>query len=319
MKDDIALIFPGQGPQYEGMGRDIYNKFPTARNVYEIAEDSLGVKLLFNPRTSLFRNLADYYQKIRLKGTDYAQLVIFVTNHAFYEVLKEKMPSISYRATTGHSLGLYNAIVAAGAMSFSDTMKLVRKRGRYMHDVSKKANGGLVTVFLKDGEDLNALARSLEKKGVYVAVFNTHKQIVVGGPKNALDDVIDEFGQRNVRKLEIGCPSHTIYMQEAADMFKDDIDSFDFRLPSMPIVTNSSARFIVDPRDIQQELYEQLYKPVKWQQSVEILVQQGIQTLIVVGADKRNVIKRIIEQINPNVKVFGLKDAESLEVIANKI
>ena len=310
----IALLFPGQGTQYEGMGRDIYNKYPTARNVYDTAEQVLGLRLMFDSKRNLIRKILDGYQRKKLKRTDYAQLEIFVTNHAFYEVFREMAPNLKYDAVAGHSLGEYNALVAAGAICFEDALRLVHKRGLYMRDVSREVDGGLVALRVKNGEDLLALARKFENRDVYLALINSPNQIVVGGLKTALESVIKDF--EIGKKVEVEGPFHTKYMGPAASQLKGDLDYIDFKLASVPIVANSSARFIVDPKDIEEELYLQLFNPVKWSNSIKNMTQQAFVRYILVGADKNHIIRNMVQQTNPNAEVLMIKDAESLEKIA---
>ena len=274
---------------------------------------------MLNPKTNFIRMLADRYQKVKLTNTDYAQLAVFVTNHAFYEVLKKKVPDLKYSAVAGHSLGEYNAMVATGALRFEDALKLVQKRSQYMHSVSSKVDGGLVALVGKDDEELDALKQDLKNRGVYVALINAPQEIVVGGPNVELEKLIKEYGQRYTRKIKVEGPFHTSYMQPAAEQLKDDLSSIGFKLASIPIVANSSARFIVDPEEIEEELSSQVFNPIQWSKSIERMQKQGFMVYLIVGADKYNIIKNMVKKINQDAEVLTVKDAESLENIAIKI
>ncbi len=308
----IALLFPGQGTQYAGMGKDIYEDACYGQSTREVYEKSCGI---LGRVTSLFC-FNSTLQKISFKKTNYTQIAVFVTNHAFYNILNEKFPGLKYYATAGHSLGQYNALVASGAVSFEDALQLVQKRADYMGKVSRQINGGLLALIGNfDESSALKLNEELKTSNVCITLFNSPRQIVIGGKKINLEEIAEKLKEKKIRsaKVDVQGPFHTPYMEKAADMLKEDIFSTPFNLATVPVVANSSARFIVDPKDIEHEIYEQISSPVKWSQSLKRMAEEGIDLYVVAGADKNEFVRKTIEQTNKNAKVLVAKDIRSLD------
>jgi len=302
-----ALIFPGQGTQWYGMGNDAYQASPHARAIYDAAGISLGIGK--GERNIPFESL---------NRTDKQQLAIYVANHVFFELFRKAFPGFKYHAVAGHSLGEYNAVVASGALGFEDGLKLVEKRGRYMHEASARVETGLAALLVREGTDIDATLRELENDGIYVALSNSARQVVVGGPRSSLETAIQRLTKAGIKAIHLPVEGafHTRYMNEAAEQLREDLNQTTFKLAEVPIVANSSSRFIVDPEDIRYELYLQVNKLLKWFDSIRRMLEQGIQNYLVIGADSAEVMKGLIRQVNKEVKVFTIKDMQTLDSFA---
>lgn len=309
-EEKIALLFPGQGTHYVGMGRDLYDKHPAIRNVYDKAAEILDIRARVMSLGKL--------QHFGFKRTDYVQIGVFVANHAMYELFRSRYPDLRYHATAGHSLGEYNALVASGAISFELALPLVQKRGKHMHDSSNKTNGGLVALIAKSHTDLGKQLSELEARKVYPALYNSPGSITIGGRKESLDSAVAELEEKGIRavKVNVEGPFHTLYMKDAADMLRKDINSTRFNFAAVPIVANSSARFILDPMDIEQELYAQVYSPVMWADSIKRMRESGIDFFIVIGLDKDEFIKKTVGRVDKDVRVMTVMDIPSLYNVA---
>lgn len=299
-----ALIFPGQGTQWYGMGNDAYQASQHARAIYDAAWKSLGIEK--GERNIPFESL---------NRTDKQQLAIYVTNHVFFELFRKAFPDFKYHAVAGHSLGEYNAVVASGALEFEDGLKLVEKRGRYMHEASARVETGLAALIVGEGIDIDDTLRELENEGIYAALSNSKRQIVVGGPRSSLEAATQRLIKAGIRTITLPVEGafHTRYMNEAADQLRSDLNQTSFKLAEVPIVANSSSRYIVDPEDIKYELYLQVNKLLKWFDSVRRMLEQGIQNYLVIGADRTDIMKGLIRQVNKKVEVFTIKDMQTLD------
>jgi len=318
----IAIIFTGQGTQYQGMGNDIRSAFPTAREVYRRAKDILG----FYTNLMCFNSII---QKRSFERTDYVQIAIFVTNHALYSVLHEYLPDLKFHATAGHSLGEYNSLVLSKALEFEQALKLVKLRGAYMHKISKDISGGLLAIVGYSDTSLTEELNNLKKKGIYIALLNTERQMVIGGKKLDLEYAKEELKKSGLRisTLNVEGPFHTPYMQKAADYLREGIDQIEVNLGNVPVVANSSARFIIDPLDIKEELYKQIFNPVNWVDSIRRMYEFGIRFYLIIGADKyevtrgmiNHIVRGMVKEIDEKIKIMVVKDERSLENVVNEL
>jgi len=320
----VTLIFPGQGSQYVGMGKEFYDRFDFVRDTYNQANQVLGYDLseqCFSKRKLGKRIM----HKDDLNKTIYTQPAVLTTSYAcfkaFQATLKERGIDINVPLLAGHSLGEYTALLIAGAIDFKTCLSLVKKRATYMTEVGSGYPGaGLMAIVSKKKElDYDNICTLCKDFGVYVTLNNTNKQIVVGGSKKNLGEMskkLKEDGKRSTM-LKVEGPFHTPIMKPAANKFKRILGKIPIRIASKPIIANVSTHAIVDPDHTKEELFEQIYKIVDWRGSVEKLINNGGDLFIEVGPKK--VLSNMVHEINPSIPSLNVEDMESLEKTVNEL
>jgi len=305
----LALVFPGQGSQYVGMGKALYEASSAARRVFHQADEILGFKL----SELCFEGPAE-----ELEDTINAQPAILTVSMACLAALREKLEEVGHnwqtpRFVAGHSLGEYSALVAAGALDFSDALTLVRERGRLMKESGDHRPGGMAAVIGLDRPALEAAcARASDETGCIVSVANAHspEQFVISGELAALDRavaLIRDAGARTVVPLRISIASHSPLMQQAAARLAEIIDRSPLRDPQVPVVTNIAGQVRTSADHIRAELASQMVAPVEWVGSVREMVANGVDTFVEIGPGQ--VLSRLIRRISGDVKAISLNDA----------
>ncbi|CAH1191255.1 Malonyl CoA-acyl carrier protein transacylase [Paenibacillus auburnensis] len=301
----IAFVFPGQGAQAVGMGKDVYEALPQSRAVFEKGDEVLGF-----PLSQLVFEGPDS----ELKQTVNTQPALVTTSVAYLEALSGKGLSPDYVA--GHSLGEYSALVAANVLSYEDAVKLVRLRGRFMEEAVPGGQGAMAAVLGAEREALAELCRSISAEGstVELANVNCPGQIVVSGSQAGVDAVVQrvkEAGGKRAIRLEVSGPFHSSMMKEAAERLAAELKSITFNAPSVPVIVNVTASPVTDPEEIRELLVRQVFSPVLWQDSVEWLIAAGVDTFVEIGSG--SVLAGLIRKIDKNVKVININSLESLE------
>jgi len=331
----IALVFPGQGAQYYGMGLDICENFPAAKKVFDRADKILGYNisaLCFekDEKISLekFKAWLDrvgdrlHLESISRLGpkilhqTRYSQPAIFTTSIACYEafrqVLKEKGIVFDFYISAGHSVGEYAALYAAGAVGLEEGVRMVKARGEFMQDSGEEiGNAGLLSILSREKiEDVELICKSSE---VYMALYNNDFQIVVGGYDENLKDakrLAEQIGLKAIL-LKVSGPFHTYLMKPAAERMEAFLKNMNIHLARRPIIANTSTRGVVDPEHVKEELVVQIYNPILWKASVEKMIASGVEVFIEIGPGK--VVSGMINKIDPEVKTLNIEDRASLE------
>jgi [acyl-carrier-protein] S-malonyltransferase len=304
-KSKVAFIFPGQGTQWVGMGQDLYETFPSARQVFDEADESLG----FDLSRLCFEGPED-----KLRQTVYAQPAILTMSLACLEAAREVglEPCLGKPAyVAGHSLGEYTSLVAAGVLDLPEAVSLVRERGRLMQRASQQEKGGMLAIL---GLDLEAVADVCEWSGTEIANVNCPGQVVISGTAEALAEareLAQERGARRVVTLDVCGPFHSSVMRRALRALGRIISSLCFHHPKVPIVANASARPLTRSQAVKNELRIQLCHPVRWQESVSLMVDQGVDTFVELGPGK--VLSGMIERTAPQVKTVNIGDLATLE------
>jgi len=299
-----AYLFPGQGSQYVGMGRDLCDASSVARTVFAQADSILGVilsRLCFDGPPEL------------LNDTLNTQPAILATSVATLRVLEEHgMDGPAYVA--GHSMGEFSALVAAGALSFEDGLHLVRERGRLMKQAGERNPGGMTAVLGLEREQLEAICAAVrEQSGEYVGIANDNcpGQLVISGalvPLERAMKLAKERGARRVIRLAVSIAAHSPLMTEAAAEFRRLLDATPFLEPAVPIVANATAGPLTDPDDIRDALGRQLTSPVRWSESVRWMIGQGVTRFVEVGP--KEVLTGLLRRIDRAVE--GLSTAQAL-------
>ena len=307
----IAYIFPGQGSQTVGMGKDLFDNFPASREVFEEADDALG----FSLSEMCFGGTAE-----DLALTENTQPAILTTSvAAFRAMASDGFPLPDFVA--GHSLGEYSALVAAHAMSFADAVKTVRKRGQYMQEAVPVGVGAMAAILGLPLETVEiACAEAAEEQVCSPANINSPAQIVIAGNAEAVDracELLKERGAKRAIKLNVSAPFHCALMLPAQEKLAKDLTAIKFKNLRFPIIENVSAEKNEFGEKVRNALIEQVSNPVKWAQSVENLLIEGVETFIEIGTGK--VLSGLVRQISRDVRSFSVENADSLKETLNNI
>lgn len=307
----IAFIFPGQGSQHPGMGRDLAEKFPAARRVFEEVDEALG----FSLSELCFKGPAE-----QLQLTENTQPAILTVSIAALRAMQsEGFPRADFVA--GHSLGEYSALVAAGALSLGDAIRTVRARGRHMQAAVPVGAGAMAAILGADLETVNAgCEQASEGEVCSAANINSPSQVVIAGAAGAIDRaivILKERGAKRAMKLNVSAPFHCALMKPAQDRLAADLDTIQFSDGEMPLVTNVDARAVTSADLLRDSLVRQVSQPVRWLESVEFLISQGVKTFIEIGPGK--VLSGLVRQIDRSVQCVNVEDEASLRAAREAI
>lgn len=315
---NIMFVFPGQGSQHIGMGKEFYDEFKEVRDIFDEAGAVLGYDLsdLCFKKHSFGRFMqfsAD------LNKTIYTQPAVLTVSYACYRVLENRCREegiiLNPYLMAGHSLGEYTAVLISGSIDLKSALKLVQKRATYMTESGKAyPDAGLMAVVDKENElDYDRVCTICKDFGVYVTLNNTKNQVVVGGARKRLQEMAKEIKAEGkiATFLKVEGPFHTPIMKPAADKFRRELNRRTMRIAARPIMANVSSEAIVDPIHIRSELYEQIYKVVNWRKSVERAIENGGDLFVEVGP--KRVLSNMIRDIDDNIPALNVEDMESLE------
>jgi len=300
----LAYIFPGQGSQYAGMGKDLAENFPAAGKVFEEADEALGFSL---------SNLCFAGPAEELQLTHNTQPAILATSIAATKALQEAgLPQPDY--VLGHSLGEYSALVTAGALSFGDAIKIVRARGRYMQEAVPVGTGAMAAVMGATLQDIeSACAEASQGEVCAPANINAPNQVVIAGNVAAVDragELLRTRGAKRVIGLKVSAPFHCSLMLPAQQRLAVDLDDTVFRDLQIPLVNNVDAQILLSGDATRDALVRQVSSPVRWLESIELLIAKGVSRFIEVGPGK--VLTGLMRQINREVKALNVEDSASL-------
>jgi [acyl-carrier-protein] S-malonyltransferase len=311
------LIFPGQGSQYVGMGKELYDRFPLVKGIYDEASQVLGydiAELCFQKHM-----FGKFIHRADLNKTIYTQPAMLTMSYACYRVLEEACQergiALDVSLMAGHSLGEYTALLVAEAMDFKTTLSLVRKRAELMTEWGTSYPGaGLMAVVNKGKEiDNSKICAMCKDFGVFITLNNTPRQMVVGGSKKRLAEMAAQLKKEGLfsTMLKVEGPFHTPIMKPAADKFKKHLERCEMDIASKPILANVSTEAIVDPVHIRQELYTQIFNIVNWRGTIERLVSRPDTLFIELGP--KQVLSNMIKDIDPSAARINMEDIDSLE------
>jgi len=323
--EKVAFVFPGQGSQYVGMGRDVYETCPEARALFDEADGILGFPL---------SRLCFEGPKEELDDTVNTQPAILATSVACFKVLgtrykvqgkgRENLEPGTWNLepafVAGHSMGEYTALVVAGVLDFADGLKLVRERGRVMKEAGERNPGAMAAIIGLDAGTLEGICQEARLQfpasSVQLANYNSPGQIVISGHKEALGRALElarERGAKRAIPLAVSIASHSPLMQSAAESFASVVAQVDFHRPRVPVVANVTAAPITTVAAIREELVEQLTSTVRWVESVQYMIAQGITTFVEIGP--KNVLTGLIRRIDKSVRTVNVGDVAGVEAL----
>ncbi|MFT4413529.1 ACP S-malonyltransferase [Fredinandcohnia humi] len=301
----IAFVFPGQGSQVVGMGRELADSSDIVQGIFSRADQKLGEEL---------SSLIFLGPQEKLTLTVNAQPALLTTSIAILEKFKEADIKADYVA--GHSLGEYTALVAAGAVRFEDALYAVRKRGEFMEEAVPAGQGTMAAILGMDSGDLHTITEEISAKGnkVQLANINCPGQIVISGSTEGVKQACEEAKARGAKRaipLEVSGPFHSSLMQPAAEKLTEVLNSIDIKDAEIPVIANVNAEEMTTANQIKENLIKQLYSPVLWEASVQNMLDKGVDTFIEIGPGK--VLSGLIKKINRQATIFAISDEESLQ------
>ena len=302
----IAFVFPGQGSQKVGMGKDFYDSYACAKNVFEEADEALG----FSITKMCFEGPED-----DLRLTKYTQPAILTCSVAALAVMREN--GLSCEAAGGHSLGEYSALVAAGVMSLKDAVVAVHKRGEFMQEAVPVGEGAMAAVMGLTPDEIVAVCQKVEAErgeAVQAVNFNCPGQVVIAGAAKAVETAIEALkaaGAKRAVPLPVSAPFHSTLMKPAAERLKEVLDKIEFRDAKFPVVANVTAEPVVKAEEIRALLVKQAASPVKWEMSMHRMIKEGVNTFVEVGPGK--VLTGFTKKIDRGMNALNVEDMASLE------
>ena len=303
----IAFVFPGQGSQHVGMGKELSEQYEQAQQIYLEADQSLGYSL---------STLCFVGPEEELKLTYHTQPAILTTSMAFYQVAKNSLPKPDFVA--GHSLGEYSALVAAGTLSFADAVTTVRKRGQFMDEAVPAGLGAMSAILGGDRETIGRICEEITYTGhsVQMANMNCPGQVVISGTKEGVElagEQLKAAGVKRVIPLVVSGPFHSDLMKPAASKLARVLENIDIQTAKIPVVTNVDARSAMLAEDLENALVEQVFSPVLWEDSIQWMIEQGVTTFVEIGPGQ--VLSGLIKKISKEVTIHSIHNLESLHKV----
>lgn len=299
----VAFVFPGQGSQELGMGKDVYEAYPEIQELYEKANERLG----FDLKKIIFED------EQRLNLTEYTQPALVLTSYALLYVLKQKKPDIVPKFVAGHSLGEFSALVAANSLDILDAIWITNIRGKLMQEAVPEGVGGMAAIIGLPAEEIEKTLKEISGI-VEIANYNSYEQTVISGEKEAVEkamEVLKEKGAKKVVPLAVSVPAHSSLLRDKAKEFEKYLNEIPIKDAQIPVISNITATPIQSAEEIRKELSQHFYSPVRWVQSVEFMANNGVDTFIEIGPKK--VLTGLIRRIVKPAKLINIQTIESIE------
>jgi [acyl-carrier-protein] S-malonyltransferase len=310
MEHNTAFVFPGQGSQYTGMGRDVAEKYPTAKKVFDDIDAALGYsisKLCFEGPDE------------QLKLTENTQPAILAVSSAIHAVLEE-LGATRRDLVAGHSLGEYSAIVSVGGLTPAEAAHIVHLRGKFMQDAVPVGTGGMAALIGPSVDDVRAICEEAAQGDVLsVANINAPGQIVIAGTKAAVDRAITVANQRGVRRvlpLPVSAPFHCALMKPAEERLRPVLEAAEVKALWLSLVSNVDASPIGTATAVRNALLRQVASPVRWVESIEKMIAMGVRRFVEIGPG--SVLAGLIKRIDPSVETINVSDVPSIEAFVEK-
>lgn len=310
----VALLFPGQGSQYIGMGKDFYNENQASKNIFNEANDVLNMdlsKIIFSSNEE------------ELMKSENAQPAILTTSIAILKALE--VEEIDYEYAVGLSLGEYSALVAGGVFEFKDAVNIVRERGKFMEMAVPSNKGAMAAILGLDIDKVEMLVETCKDEGILsIANYNCPGQIVLTGEKNAVEKAVSKakgLGAKKAVLLNVSGPFHSSMLEKAGENLQKELMKYNIENPQKKIISNVDARIINNKGEIAKKLVNQVSKPVLFQQSIEHLISKGVDTFIEVGPNKSAVgfVKRTAKSLKKEIRTFNIENICSFRETVNSL
>jgi len=305
----FSVIFPGQGSQLVGMGKDLHSKYSLVKNLFKEADETLGFSI---------SKLILEGPKEELDLTENTQPAIFVLSYSIFKLIKEEFNTDLNKANffAGHSLGEYSALASAESLSFSDTLKILKIRGKAMQDSVPKGIGGMVAVLGSEIEIIeNIIGKNKDKYECFIANDNSEGQIVLSGNMIDLEKMMIDLKSNNIKniKLPVSAPFHCKLMNKATILMNQEISKLNFQEPKNTLISNVTGNEISNLKELKELLVKQIESRVRWRESVKLMISRGVNQFIEIGPGK--VLSGLIKRIDRNVKVSAINTEEDIKLI----
>tara|TARA_Y100000389_G_scaffold162439_1_gene165232 strand:- start:923 stop:1855 length:933 start_codon:yes stop_codon:yes gene_type:complete len=305
----FSVIFPGQGSQIVGMGKELYDKFDLVKKLFKEADETLGFPL----------------SKIILEGpkeeldlTENTQPAIFLISYTIFKLIKDEFKINLNKANyfAGHSLGEYSALACSGSLSFSETLKILKIRGKAMQNSVPKGKGGMVAILGSTIEIIESILKENSNKySCFIANDNSEGQIVVSGNNENLEKFMNDLKTKNIKniKLPVSAPFHCNLMSNATEIMNKEINQLNFKDPSNILISNVTSKEISNSTELKVLLIKQIESRVRWRESVLLMINKGVNQFIEIGPGK--VLSGLIRRIDRKIKVSAINSEEDISLI----
>ena len=305
----FSVIFPGQGSQLVGMGKDLHDKHSLVQDLFKEADDTLGFSI---------SKLILEGPKEDLDLTENTQPAIFLVSYSIFKLIKEEFKIDLNKASffAGHSLGEYSALTSAGSLSFSDTLRILKIRGNAMQSSVPKGEGGMVAVLGSEIETIEKIIKdNKDKYECYIANDNSMGQIVLSGKIDDLEKMMGDLKAANIKniKLPVSAPFHCKLMSKATMVMNEEIAKLNFKEPENKLISNVTGKEISDSNELKDLLVKQIESRVRWRESVLLMIEKGVTQFIEIGPGK--VLSGLVKRIDKNVKVSAINSEEDIKLI----
>ena len=305
----FSVIFPGQGSQIVGMGKEFYNKFATVKKIFNDANEILGFSI---------SSLILEGPKDKLDLTENTQPAIFLVGYSIFQLLKKEFNIDLNKASffAGHSLGEYTALASANALSFSDTLRILKIRGNAMQSAVPKGEGGMVAVLGSEIEKIETIIEENKNKyECFIANDNSNGQLVVSGNNIEIEKFILDLKSNSIKniKLPVSAPFHCKLMKKATEIMAKEIDKLEFRDPENILISNVTAKEITSSSALKDLLIKQIESRVRWRESLILMINKGVSQFIEIGPGK--ILSGMIKRTDKNIKVSAINHEEDIKLI----
>ena len=305
----FSVIFPGQGSQIVGMGKEFYTKFDIVKKLFNDADEILGFSI---------SNLILEGPKDKLDLTENTQPAIFLVGYSIFQLLKKEFNIDLNKANffAGHSLGEYTALASANALSFSDTLRILKIRGNVMQSAVPKGEGGMVAVLGSEIEKIEKIIEENKNKyECFIANDNSNGQLVVSGNNNEIEKFILDLKSNSIKniKLPVSAPFHCKLMKKATDIMGKEIEKLEFKDPKNILISNVTAKEITSSSLLKDLLIKQIESRVRWRESVILMINKGVSQFIEIGPGK--ILSGLIKRTDKNIKVNAINHEEDIKLI----